>query len=520
MMLGIIVHVLAALVLTILTVAGSERSADLDGASPLLHQNHKKSIRLDPIATIPTHGAAGWEYFSVPNLNDDSHTHYLAVSNFMTNSPASADGSTINSGIVMEAESVVYEIIIQRGTSGETKKTEQIQLHYKEVQRFATIGAHGVHHLSIPSLEGQRDTLFLAIPNFYGTDTVIYQYQDTVGHDTQRNVFREHQRIATQGAAAVEFFTIQKSPCNTKNDYASCPVRNMLAIAEFNNDKVSIYEYVSNEWVLNQKLYAPGTAALSVMTILQEKDYVDDNDIDEEEEDDVPPSDKTVLMTASYNVKGEWNTQSQIFVYDHEESVFVFAQLLLTVGAHGIATLSTPEGRHFAFYANDKNNTSALQRSALYEYLPIPKQPQHQNNFGMPQQDFEFVLRQEIDTEGAHGATFVTVDGMYYLVVAEFGDRAAQRYSRSSTVYRLDLDSGSLLVPHAELSTEGATDFESFRIDGSTFVVVSNEQNESKGVNIGSTIWRIAGYSKDIDGGVRGSSMSSGASRPYPKDEL
>ena len=523
---------IALTALTILTVAGSERTGFVGASSP--HPTSRpKFIRWDPIATIPTHGASGWEYFRVPNAHDNSHTHYLAVSNFMSTRP-SADGSP-PTVVVMEAESVLYELNVQREYSGDqdTKQEGNIQLNYKEVQRFATNGAHGVDHLSVLTVNDAGDpidTVFLVIPNFYGTDTVIYQYQRNNNvSGFQRNIFREHQRIDTQGAAAVEFFTIKTTDCaDTADAPTSCPLRNMLAIAEFHSNKVSIYEYVSNEWVLHQRLYAPGTAALSVMTIPSKMDNAahpeHDSDDQRNEDDEISQSDKVILLTASYNVQGEWNTQSQLFVYDHEESVFVLAQLLPTVGAHGIATLSTPEGRHFCFVVHDKNSTSTLQRSALYEYRPIPVQGQQYDIYGVPLQDFEFVLRQEIETDGAHGATFVSVDGMHYLVVAEFGDRVTQRYTRSSRVHRLDL--GSLLVPLAELPTEGATDFETFSVDGDTFVVVSNEQNESEGIDIGSTVWRIVSRSDDEhddgqDNIVSSSeSMRQQQSRPDLKDEL
>ena len=577
---------------------GGESEGTAVGDGQTSHNRHSvKSSRFDPVVKIPTHGAAGWEYFRVPdananafasdnakdNLNTnadessenkdaDSHRHYLAVSNFMATSTA-PDGST---RVVMESESVLYEIGIEyktRVTLGDSSdknydersfdgkkeilNDDIMHLQYKEVQRFATNGAHGVDHLTVRSVNDfgkEKESVFLAIPNFYGTDTVLYQYElGSVDTDTNKNTdvdpekdndmdtdadadehtcnhissskplmnkFREHQRIPTQGAAAIEFFTIQNAACTSTCTQTN--LRHMLAIAEYKSGKVSIYEYVSEEWVLNQRLYAPGTAALSVMKIplrVHEdvQHYSDDangqSDDDNDDDDDSPPPNKTLLLTASYNVKGEWSTQSQVFEYDYDESVFVYSHLLDTVGAHGIATLSTQEGigqRHFAFYANDKNSTSTLQRSALYEYVPIQKQQQQQqqhdnHGYGM-QQNHEFVLRQEIETDGAHGATFVSVNEVYFLVVAEFGDRATRRYTRSSTVYRLELDldldtsrSGSAhLVPYTELPTEGATDFESFQMDGNTWLVVSNEQNESEGIDIGSTVWRVDNNEGDV----------------------
>ena len=55
----------------------------------------------------------------------------------------------------------------------------------------------------------------------------------------------------------------------------------------------------------------------------------------------------------------------------------------------------------------------------------------------------------------------------------------------------------SVLVPAWELPTEGVTDFESFEIDGAPFLVASNEQNESDGIDISSMVWNICAVPSD-----------------------
>ena len=74
----------------------------------------------------------------------------------------------------------------------------------------------------------------------------------------------------------------------------------------------------------------------------------------------------------------------------------------------------------------------------------------------------------------------------HYLVVANLGDRQANTYRRDSVVYAFDpAASGAgakMLTPLQKLPTLGATDFRSFKIGGVTFLAVSNEQDDTRGV--------------------------------------
>ena len=80
------------------------------------------------------------------------------------------------------------------------------------------------------------------------------------------------------------------------------------------------------------------------------------------------------------------------------------------------------------------------------------------------------------------------------------GDRQANTYRRDSVVYAFDpAASGAgakMLTPLQKLPTLGATDFRSFKIGGVTFLAVSNEQDDTRGGDVSSTIWALRRESK------------------------
>ena len=109
---------------------------------------------------------------------------------------------------------------------------------------------------------------------------------------------------------------------------------------------------------------------------------------------------------------------------------------------------------------------------------------------------------QQVPTDGAHAAAFfASASGeRRYLAVAELGDRQANTYRRDSSVYAFEPTRSPPLVLAQRLSTKGATDFHAFALpagaDGgtaatTTYLAVSNEQDDTLGGDIGSTIWRL-----------------------------
>lgn len=100
-----------------------------------------------------------------------------------------------------------------------------------------------------------------------------------------------------------------------------------------------------------------------------------------------------------------------------------------------------------------------------------------------------FERRQGVPTDGAHAAAFFSAaDGArHFLAVANLGDRQAGTYRGKSAVYVFDPAGPTYLSLVQELPTLGATDFHPFDIGGTTFLAVSNEQDDTKGGDVGSS---------------------------------
>ena len=107
-------------------------------------------------ATVATRGAAGWTHFRIGDRD------FLAVANFFTSAPGTQPR--------METSSVLYEAWLAAGT-GFAEAQQPPRLELNEVQKFPTVGAHGVCHFH--TTEGHD---YIAIPNYYGGDSAVYRW--------------------------------------------------------------------------------------------------------------------------------------------------------------------------------------------------------------------------------------------------------------------------------------------------------------------------------------------------------
>eukprot|EP00966_Prymnesium_polylepis_P102990 2385389-Prymnesium_polylepis.1 len=105
------------------------------------------------VASVATRGAAGWAHFRIAGRD------YIAVANFFTSGPGRQPS--------MATESAVYCV---RGVN------EHGRLDLHELQRFPTVGAHGVEHFAhgtggqlVGCEAGEQH--YLAVPNYYGGDS-------------------------------------------------------------------------------------------------------------------------------------------------------------------------------------------------------------------------------------------------------------------------------------------------------------------------------------------------------------
>lgn len=384
-----------------------------------------------------TRGAAGWDHFRMGDSD------YLCSANFFTSSPRRQPS--------MSTDSTVFSVF----------QNADLSLKLTEVQGFKTTGAHGVMHASAGGFH------YLAVPNYYGVDTVIMR----AGEDDGTRRFVETQRIPTDGGGGVEVWNVGDSV--------------FLGIAEFNLGVAAIYKLDSDRGLFQpwQRLAAPGCGALSVLAVPAARG-----------------GSQLLLVAASYvTQRTGWRTMSSVFYLNGEGTAFEKFQQVPTVGAHGVATHSTPCGRFFVFFSNDKDERTTLQESELFEWVGL-----------FP--DGKLESREKVRTDGAHAAEFFSdVDKRrHFLAVANLGDRQTNKYRRDSTIYSLDLNNSAaqgepLLRLVQKVPTLGATDFRAFSIGGQTYLAVSNEQDDVRGGDIQSTIWRLRdgeeGKAAAVDGG-------------------
>jgi hypothetical protein len=121
----------------------------------------------------------------------------------------------------METDSVVYRITVRPAAA------TNAELHLTEVQRLPTIGAHGFEFF-----EGNSES-FLAVPNYYGGDSVVYKWKRGGGGG-----FVEWQRIKSDGAGSLESFTL---PARDGGGDGSGEPLVVLGIAEFNVGIAALY---------------------------------------------------------------------------------------------------------------------------------------------------------------------------------------------------------------------------------------------------------------------------------------
>lgn len=97
-----------------------------------------------------------------------------------------------------------------------------------------------------------------------------------------------------------------------------------------------------------------------------------------------------------------------------------------------------------------------------------------------------FELAQEVETIGAIDWEAFTLNGTTYLVLANYYD--GSRYNLRSRIYGHSAMSGQFELVQ-EISTSGASDWEAFTLDGATYLAVANQYDGST-YNLKSRIYR------------------------------
>ena len=395
------------------------------------------SFRVEKVGKIKTRGAAGFEHFQIDGKD------YVASANFFTSSPGRNPS--------MKTTSVVYRV---------RKSKNSNKLRFKRINSLQTVGAHGVEFFT------RNNESYIAIPNYYGGDSVVYRWSRS------SLKFEEIQRMKSDGAGSIESFTI---PAVKQGE----PPRRVLGIAEFNLGIAALYvlegAFPNERFVLWQRLLFPGVGAMATCTI----------------------GGHHLLLASSYVTKQRgWHTRSGVFYFNQKSDSFVFHHDIGTVGAHDVETLTVAGNRHFAFFSNDKDESSTYQHSELFEWRQ-GMVPGMGNGF----LSGRFVSRQKVFTHGAHAAEFFATsvsanDSKYFLAVANLGDRKTNKYRTTSQLYAFDVEQVKLTKVQ-EMPTLGATDMESFSIKGTSYLIAAEEQDDDRGGDIESTVWALV---EDKDG--------------------
>ena len=262
------------------------------------------SAHLVPAGIVQTRGAAGFSAFSVQNLT------FLASANFW-------DGVDNN----MSANSTVHKV-----------EYSENGLNFALVQNMYSRGAHGLDYFEVPSFADNAQEIHrcLLIPSYYycavGTKcpaTKVYLWVNSIGK------FTEAAAIDSAGPSQTAHFRVGKKV--------------FITIAENFASVISIHELKSVNGVLTtslvQELGVAGVAACAVHTINQ----------------------RVYLVAASYHDRG-WRTRSKVYIFDDNSHQFVEVQQLSTHGAHDVEIVEF-RGRHFLFFAEDRDNTGPLINS-------------------------------------------------------------------------------------------------------------------------------------------------------------
>ena len=346
---------------------------------------------------IATNGAYDMEAFASDGVV------YLAVANFI-------DGGS-------SSYNVMSRIYRHSNVSGQFELSQEI----------ATSGAYDWEPFQL------KGVTYLAVANhFNGTSyevmSRIYRFSNTTSQ------FEQLQEVATSGATDWEAFVIEGTT--------------YLAVANYWNDGKSrnimshIYRHstTSGHFELMQEIPTIGAVDCEAFTL---------NGV-------------VHLAVANYYDGSNYNLMSRIYRYSTVSGQFELMQEVPTSGACDWEAF-TMDGVNYLAVANQLNTTNYNVDSRIYRYSLASDQ---------------FEVLQEIATSGAVNWEAFAIDGTTYLAVANHqSGETAQRVN--SRIYRHSFKSGRFEVVQ-EVETVGALDWEALSLNGVTYLVVANFAIESR----------------------------------------
>eukprot|EP00667_Euglena_gracilis_P010937 EG_transcript_11151 len=347
------------------------------------------------------------------------------------------DGRHLLAAANFRGNSVLFEVDLLDRVTGELSVTP--------VQELATKAAHGWDYLVVGEGTGRRPTL--VVPNYYGCggrktldssgackSVAIWQWDRATGNFTLAH------RLYASGPSQTDHFEAHGET--------------YLVVAENFNRSVSVFRFTGDGTAGLEKvqtLVVPGSGC-AVMGHRRSGEWF--------------------LATASYIFK---RRPSLIFRWEENERQFRPFQEIEACAPHDVA-FGEVAGELALLLAEDRNATTPRITSQVFLFDPRRRQ---------------FAPLQTLPTDGAHGArVFTDRMGQAWLAVANFGDRLGKRYAANSSLWRYAAADGRFRKA-ADVPTQGATDWEHFRINGLDFVAVSNEGDLSHNLHQQSVIYYL-----------------------------
>ena len=351
-------------------------------------------------------------------------------------------------------------------------------LHFFErVQDLPTRGTYDVEHFII------NETLFLAFANYHGdirkykTSSMIYKMDASTGR------FSLHQTLQTSAAFDIEYFTfsgkhflavanhydgtnqtdslvyqwngklfviIQKIPTKAACHFTFFTItgEKYLAVANYHNGNTPsinsfIYKWNGKQFNLFQEIATEGAVGCEVFVI----------------------NNNTFIAFANFQNSRTNSVQSTLSKWSGRH--FVKVQSFQTYGAWEVKSFQI-NGHTFLAFANHNTGSKSNTDSFIFKW-----------------NGNKFSLFQSIPTRGARALHPFVIGGQTFLGVANLhGD--SQKYTTKSAVYQA---SGSQFVIYQEIPTQGASDMTSFEYKGNTYLAVANYYNGQK-YNINSALYK------------------------------
>jgi EPTP domain len=179
------------------------------------------------------------------------------------------------------------------------------------------------------------------------------------------------------------------------------------------------------------------------------------------------------------NFWSQWNPNIDSVIYEWKGSDNFLENPIPTHGARDWEYF-TIDGEHYLAVANETNGSTHNIDSIIYRW-----------------RDETFEKFQRIPTKGAFDWEFFEINGEAYLAVANSMDETTKSHITNSVIYKwmketdcLDcfIETNECVEEIQEIETTGAVDWESFEIDGVTYLAVANFQDSNE--NIPSEIFK------------------------------